>query len=66
MSFKVGCKSEPSETWAYNALRFPTQEMAEAYGHDLSDRWTSLREWEVHESDDPVHYYNANRELVEE
>jgi len=30
-SWKVGCKTTESEPWAYNALRFPTKELAQAY-----------------------------------
>jgi hypothetical protein len=51
-SFKVACKTTTSEPWAYNALRFATREAAAAYGANLFMRWTALREYEVHESDE--------------
>lgn len=51
-SYKVGCKTAGDVNWAYNALRFPTREAAEAYGLDLYMRWTALKEYEVHESDE--------------
>jgi hypothetical protein len=51
-SFKVGCKTAGDTTWAYNALRFATREEAEAYGLDLAMRWTALRDYEIHESDE--------------
>lgn len=65
-SYKVGCTTAPGEAWAYNAMRFPSVEVAEAYAIDLSGRWTALRAWEVHPSDDPVHYYDAARKLISE
>lgn len=51
-SFKVGCKTKSDTEWAYNALRFKTQEEAEEYGKDLYSRWTALDKWEVHPSED--------------
>ena len=52
ISFKVGCKTAEDKNWAYNALRFATQDQAVEYGKDLYRRWTLLREWEVHPSDE--------------
>jgi hypothetical protein len=51
-SFKVGVKTPGDRNWGYNALRFPTAEQAEAYGHDLAMRWLAVTDYEVHPSDD--------------
>jgi hypothetical protein len=51
-SYKVGVKTPGDKTWVYNGLRFPTAEAAESYGLDLSLRWTSVTDYEVHPSDD--------------
>jgi hypothetical protein len=57
MSYKAEVIADSSGEWVANALRFPTREMAEKYGADLSMRWTAVREWRVVESEDPVMYY---------
>lgn len=51
-SYKVGVKTPGDVNWGYNALRFVTKEMAEAYGRDLFLRWTAVTAWEVQASDD--------------
>lgn len=51
-SFKVGVKGPTDTTWVYNSLRFATREEAARYGLDLMMRWTLVREYEVHESDE--------------
>ena len=51
-SYKVGVKTAGDTDWVYNGLRFPTKEAAEIYGLELAMRWTQLREYEVHESDE--------------
>jgi hypothetical protein len=51
-SWKVGVKTAGDTEWCCNALRFPTLEMAQAYGQDLFCRWTAVREWTVLPSDD--------------
>ncbi|MAH48200.1 hypothetical protein CMI37_20420 [Candidatus Pacearchaeota archaeon] len=56
MSYKLGCRTTESGPFAYNALRFATREEAETYGLELSMRWLALRDWETHESDEPVNY----------
>lgn len=53
-SFKLGCKTYGDTNWAYNALRFPTKEAAEAYGMDLYSRWMALYAYEAHECTDEV------------
>lgn len=58
MSYKTEVIADWSGEWVPNALRFPTKEMAEKYGSDLSMRWTAVREWRVVESEDPVMYYD--------
>lgn len=52
-SYKVGIKTAGDLNWAYNGLRFATRAEAEHYGLDLSLRWTAVREFEVHASDEP-------------
>ncbi len=54
VSWKIGCKTAEKENWTYNGLRFATKEEAEAWGKDLSWRWTALHSYEVHESADAV------------
>jgi 2'-5' RNA ligase len=51
-SFKVGVKGKGDANWAYNALRFPTEEAAKAWGQDLWSRWSGVDQWEVHPSDE--------------
>lgn len=54
MSFKSEVIADDSGTWAGNALRFATQEEADAYGRDLMGRWFAVREVRTVPSDDPV------------
>lgn len=54
MSYKVGVKTTSDAEWVFNALRFPTKQAAAAYGRDLANRWTSVKEWDIFASDDPV------------
>jgi len=43
--------------WISNAVRFPTNGEAEAYGNDLAWRWTAMpTPARVAYSDDPVNY----------
>lgn len=51
-SYKVGVKTPSDTDWVYNALRFRTEEEARRYGADLYARWTAVKEYEVHTSDD--------------
>lgn len=39
--------------WATNALRFDTQEEAEAYANDLGGRWLAVKAWRIVPSDHP-------------
>ena len=64
-SYKVGCKTRGDSDWAYNALRFATREEAETYGADLFSRWTALREYEVHASEDAPNYQIKDGRLSE-
>jgi hypothetical protein len=54
MSFKAEVIADSSGKWCSNGLRFATREEAEAYGLDLSLRWTAVRDYRVVESEDPV------------
>lgn len=51
-SYKVGIITAPGERWSYNALRFRTEADARAYGIALAIRWTMVRAYEVHPSDE--------------
>ena len=53
-SYKAEVLADDSGQWVSNALRFPTRERAEEYAKDLFSRWTSVREWRVVDSQDPV------------
>jgi hypothetical protein len=63
-SYKVGCKTTPTEGWTYNALRFASREDAKRWGYDLSFRRTALRAYEVHESEDEPNYAIRDGQLV--
>lgn len=54
MSFKVEVIADSSGKWVSNMLRFATEPEAIAYSHDLSNRWSSVRQRRVVSSDDPV------------
>lgn len=58
-SFKVGVKTGNDTDWSYNALRFKTEAEAQRYGEDLFSRWTAVKEFAVHPSEDA-----PNREAV--
>lgn len=59
-SYRVEVQTEVHGPWSFNALRFATKEQANAYGRDLWARWTSVREWRVADSTDPVtHIWTA-------
>jgi hypothetical protein len=49
--------------WCGNALRFATREEAEANVHDLMNRWYSVTDTRVVESDEPVNYRWTNTGL---
>ena len=51
-SFKVGVKTAGDRDWVSNALRFATQEAAEAWGAGLARRWVLVEQWTVLPSDD--------------
>jgi hypothetical protein len=54
MSFKAEVIADSTGKWRGNGLRFATEKEAERYALDLQFRWTSVRDWRVVESDDPV------------
>lgn len=53
-SWKFEVVADDSGEWCSNARRFATKAQAERAGNDLYNRWTSVREWRVVETDDPV------------
>jgi len=54
MSWKPEVVADNSGKWIGNGLTFHTRVEADAYVRDLTVRWTSVREYRVVESDDPV------------
>jgi hypothetical protein len=54
MSYKVEVLAGATENWNANSLRFETQEQAESYAQELTQRWPDVREYRVVESEDPV------------
>ena len=56
MSYMVGCIVHGETQWSYNGLRFATKAEGDQYGIDLYSRWTGLKMWQTHESDDAVNY----------
>lgn len=56
MSYKPEVKTAGGSAWAGNALRFATEDEAQAYVLDLAMRWTAVCDTRVIESDDPVNY----------
>ena len=55
-SYAVDVRTTENGEYARNTLRFETSEEAEEYAQDLQWRWTSLRDYKVTPSDDPVNY----------
>lgn len=45
--FRVEVIADDSGTWAGNALRFESIDLAHEYAKDLAWRWTAVREWRV-------------------
>jgi hypothetical protein len=64
MSYKPEVIADSSGKWVGNALRFATQEEAEANVRDLADRWYAVRETRVVISPDPVNYRYINGKLA--
>jgi hypothetical protein len=48
--------ADSSGKWCGNALRFASKTEAETYAADLAGRWTSVRQYHVIESADPINY----------
>ena len=63
-SWKAQVIADSSGKWSDNAIRLPTKEQAECYARDLTWRWTSVREWRVVQSQDPVNYDWQDGHLV--
>lgn len=55
-SYAVAVIADASGEWCRNTLRFATSEEAEEYAKDLEWRWTSVREYRVEPTQDPVNY----------
>lgn len=49
--YKIEVIADSSGQWAGNAMRYATQEEAEAAARDLASRWVLVREWRVVECD---------------
>jgi hypothetical protein len=56
MSYKVEVNTVRFGPWDTNSLRFATENEAQLYGNDLFNRWTSVRDYRVVASEDPVNY----------
>ena len=56
MSFKVEVLAGNPGEWVGNALRFTKRVEAVHYGTNLFQRWTSVRQWRVKVSREPVNY----------
>jgi hypothetical protein len=64
MSFKTAVRIKGESRWTYNGLFFATSEEAEAWGRDVSRRWSLLEKWEVQTSNEPVNYKYENGQLI--
>jgi len=64
MSFKTAVRIKDESRWTYNGLFFATSEEAEAWGRDLSRRWSLLEKWEAQTSNEPVNYKYENGQLI--
>lgn len=64
MSWKPEVKVKGDPDWYPNALRFATEEEAEAYAVGLFYRWTLTTAYRVVECDDPITYAMVNGDLV--
>ena len=53
-SFKVEVLAYGESEYVANQLRFATEQEARAYGENLADRWTMVKDWRVAESPDEV------------
>lgn len=45
--FKVEVIADSSGVWSSNQRRFETEDKAFAYGENLAERWTAVRQWRV-------------------
>jgi hypothetical protein len=54
MSWRPDVIADGSGQWAWNALRFATQEEALRYAENLASRWTAVRAIRVTAVSDPV------------
>jgi len=64
MSLKTAVQVKGEPGWSYNGLFFATSEEAEAWGQDLSRRWSLLEKWEAQPSNEPVNYKFENGQLI--
>jgi len=46
-NYKVEVQADSTGTWAGNALKFDTVELAQVYAIDLMCRWLLVRNWRV-------------------
>ena len=64
MSYCVDVIADSSGKPSHNDVRLAARDQAEGYARDLAARWTSVRSWEVVQSDDPVNYKYIGGQLV--
>lgn len=53
-SYKVEVQTDSTGQWYGNALRFPDEAQAAAYGRNLAGRWMAVNEHRVAPSSDPA------------
>lgn len=65
MSYAPQVIADSSGQWSGNGLRFATEGEALRYAEDLMWRWTSVTDYRVIESADPItHAFTEQRKLV--
>ena len=64
-SWKMEVCTSNGINWSTNSIRLRTHSEAEAYGRDLSMRWTAVTDMRVSKSNDPItHKWDPELGLV--
>lgn len=64
-SWKPVIKTDNTGKWYDNALRFATKEEAPISACDLANRWLLVRDFDAHESEDPVTHKIVDNVMLE-
>ena len=64
MSWKPEVQCDTTYRWYDNSLRFATEKEAWDNAQDLSDRWAAVLDYRATETEDPVTYTYAGRQLT--